>query len=144
MPNKNVPLLMATMAMIKVYPEKHDQGTWIDPCNTTMCYAGHAASIAGATFDPLIFLAEDVWMLDPQGVHVPEAEAYDGNFYENDRTEGYNFVDEFARDKLGLSRYEADYLFHHSRSRKELENAVQKFCDGYTVDYDGEFYKKES
>lgn len=142
MTEKNVPLLLATMALIKVFPEKHDQGTWVDPdpCGTTMCFAGHAAVISGATFDKEIFLNEDEWILDPEGKHVSEDEAHDSNW---DRKDGYKYVGQFAADKLGLTLEEASYLFQHNRTREQLEDAVYKFAEGYTVSYDNQFYKAE-
>lgn len=133
MTEKNVPLLLATMALIKVFPEKHDQGSWVDPCQTTMCFAGHAAVISGATFDRKIHDDEDSWIVDPQGTHVGEREAYEGDYWDGERKEGYKFVEEFAKDKLGLTQREADYMFHHSRTPEQLEQAVYKFAEGYTI-----------
>lgn len=140
MTDKNVPLLLATMALIKVFPEKHDQGSWVDPCNTTMCFAGHAAMIAGATFDRDIYDQEDEWILDPNGKHVGDEQARDRHF---NRKDGYKYVEEFAADKLGLTPEESSYLFRHNRTREQLEDAVYKFAEGYTIDYDNQFYKPE-
>lgn len=148
MTEKNVPLLLATMALIKVFPEKHDQGSWVDPCQTTMCFAGHAAVISGATFDRKIHDDEDSWIVDPEGKHVPEVEAYEGGedgWWDGERKDGYKFVEEFAKDKLGLSKREADYMFHHSRTPEQLEEAVYKFAEGYTIAPNWlEFVKEES
>jgi len=145
MTEKNVPLLLATLALIKVFPEKHDQGSWVDPCNTTMCFAGHAATIAGATFDREIHAAEDSWIVDPEGNHVDEADAYEGDYWNGDRKEGYKFIEVFAKDKLGLTQREADYMFHHSRTPEQLEEAVYKFATGFTISASwAEFVKEES
>jgi hypothetical protein len=145
MTEKNVPLLLATMAMIKVFPEKHDQGSWVDPCNTTMCFAGHAAVISGATFDRKIHDDEDSWIVDPDGKHVDEAAAYEGDYWDGERKEGYKFIEEFAKDKLGLTNREADYMFHHSRTPEQLEEAVYKFAAGFTIAANwSEFVKQES
>lgn len=141
MTEKNVVLLMATMATIKMHPEKHDQGTWVDPCNTTMCFAGHAAVISGATFDKDIFESEDGWLIDPNGKHVSEYDAIDENCHLKD---GYLYINEYAREKLGLNYQESSYLFNHSRTPWELEEAIAKFSNGYTVDYNGRFVKEES
>lgn len=143
MTEKNVPLLLATMAMIKVFPEKHDQGSWVDPCNTTMCFAGHAAVISGATFDRKIHDDEDSWIVDPDGKHVGEREAYQGDYWDGERKEGYKFVEEFAKNKLGLTQREADYMFHHARTPEQLENAVYKFAEGYTIDSSWTTFIKE-
>jgi hypothetical protein len=140
MTEKNVPLLLATMAMIKVFPEKHDQGSWVDPCNTTMCFAGHAGMIAGATFDKDIYAQEDEWILDPNGKHVGDDQARDRDF---NRRKGYKYIEEFATEKLGLTPEESSYLFRHNRTREQLENAVYKLADGWSIDYDGEFFKPE-
>lgn len=145
MTEKNIPLLLATMALIKVFPEKHDQDTWVDPCNTTMCFAGHAATIAGATFDRKIHDDDDSWIVDPEGKHVDELTAYEGDYWDNERKEGYKLIEEFAKDKLGLSQREADYMFHHARTPEQLENAVYKFAEGYTIAPNWlEFVKEES
>ncbi len=131
MANEN--LLKLTMLYIKTFPEKHDQGDWVNPCDSTMCFAGHAAVLAGATFKNKIYREEDEWLVDPiTGKHK------DWN-YDGDRV----YIQEFARKQLGLSMAESDYLFHQNRTKEQLEKAVEMLADGYTVDYYGNFTKKE-
>jgi hypothetical protein len=50
----NMPLIRKTMEYIYVHPHSWDQGAWVSEtsCGTTMCFAGTAALLAGATLDP--------------------------------------------------------------------------------------------
>lgn len=131
MVNEN--LLKLTMLYIKTFPEKHDQGDWVNPCDSTMCFAGHAAVLAGATFKNKIYREEGEWLVDPiTGKHK------DWN-YDGDRV----YIQEFASKKLGLTVRESYYLFHQRRTHEELEKAVEMLSNGYTVDYHGNFTKKE-
>jgi hypothetical protein len=44
-----------------------------------------------------------------------------------------------------LSQREADYMFHHSRTPEQLEEAVYKFAEGFTISADWRsFVKQES
>lgn len=130
----NAKLLKLTMDFINLFPEKHDQSEWIDPCNTTKCFAGHAASLAGATFDQDIWEADYEWCVDMEtGKHVSWKWG-EQNFY----------VSSYAAKVLDLTNDEREYMFHHSRTREELEKAVEMLSNGYTVDCYGEFIKKES
>jgi hypothetical protein len=135
---KNVTLLNATMNLIKANPQLHDQGMWVDPCATTMCFAGHAAVLAGATFDKEIWANQEDWDVDPKtGQHVNPYE-YDGG---EDEENWPIHVAEFAMNKLGLTWEERDYLFNQSRTREQLEQAVSKFSEGYSCDRHGNFFK---
>lgn len=128
----NAPLLKLTMDYINLFPEKHDQGDWVDPCDSTMCFAGHAAILAGATFKKKIWDDEYEWMVDPEtGKHAR---------FGNDKRE---YIQYFAQRKLGLTTDEADYLFHHHRTREDLKKAVEMLSEGYTVNYYGNYTKKE-
>lgn len=130
----NAKLLKLTMDFINLFPEKHDQGEWIDPCNTTKCFAGHAASLAGATFDQKIWDEDYEWCVDPEtGQHIPYKWG-----------EENTYISTYAAQVLELTHVEKEYLFHHSRTREELENAVEMLSNGYTVDYFGDFIKKEN
>lgn len=129
----NANLLKLTMLYINTFPEKHDQGDWVDPCESTMCFAGHAAILAGATFKQKIFDYDNEWCVNPEtGKHVK---------WGSDKP--WVYIKEFATNKLDLTFVEAEYLFHHNRTRAELEKAVEMLSEGYTVNYDGEFTKKE-
>lgn len=134
---KNLVLLKETMEHILKHPETHHQGTWVDPCKSTMCFAGHAAMLAGATFNPKIYLEEDEWLVDEEtGKHVQ---------WDAGRSRVY--VNDFAAEKLGLNDWEEAYLFNAARTKEELIKAVEKFQEGYSVrrkDYEMEFYKEEN
>lgn len=126
----NVGLLKLTLDYIKLFPEKHDQGDWVDPCNSTMCFAGHAAMLAGATFKKKIWEDEYEWLVDPEtGKHTREGSERE-------------YVQYFAARQLGLTEGEADYLFHQSRTPEQIEKAVEMLSEGYTVDYYGNYTKK--
>lgn len=128
----NAGLLKLTMDYINLFPEKHDQGDWVDPCNSTMCFAGHAAMLAGATFKEKIYKDEDEWMVEPEtGKH----RRWD---FEGKRI----YISEFARRKLELTSDESSYLFHQSRTWEQLQKAVEMLSEGYTVDYYGNYTKK--
>lgn len=130
----NAGLLKLTMDYINLFPEKHDQSDWVDPCESTMCFADHAAILAGATFKSKIWDNEGEWMVDPAtGKH----RSYDSA---NDK----EYIQYFAQRKLDLTTPEADYLFHQSRTREELKKAVEMLSQGYTVDYYGNFTKRET
>lgn len=141
MPEKNVKLLKDTLEFIKANPKLHDQGDWVqvdednlEACDTPMCFAGHAALLAGGTFDKELFAYNWEWDVDPNtGEHVDAYVAEDAIH-----------VSTFAARKLGLSETESSYLFYGGRSGREIENAVNAFCNGYTVDFNENFYKKES
>lgn len=129
----NENLLKLTMLYIKTFPEKHDQGAWVEPCNSTMCFAGHAAILSGATFKNKIYENEEEWLVDETtGKH----KAWDS-------LSKRVYISDFARKKLGLTAGEADYLFHQRRTPAELEKAVEMLSSGYTVDYHGVFTKRE-
>lgn len=137
---KNTKLLNDTLAFIKANPKLHNQGDWIDPgeyeadyqpCSTTMCFAGHAAMLAGATFDKDIWFDEYGWDVDAEtGKHTPFCDS-----------ENLIHVSSFAGRKLGLDDSERQYLFSASRSIQEIEEAVDMFSRGYSVTWDGEFYE---
>lgn len=141
---KNIKLLNETLAFIKANPALHNQGDWvevdennIEACDTPMCFAGHAALLSGATFDKEIYTEDWEWTVHPEtGEHI----SYDDDMYNG----GVGMhVSNYAARKLGLNSNEASYLFFASRSGEELEEAVHKFSEGYSVDEFGDFYKKE-
>lgn len=138
---KNVKLLNDTLEWIKANPKNHDQGDWIDPgdneesyeaCNTTMCFAGHAAILAGATFDKSVWFDEYDWAVDfKTGQHI-------GSW------EDSVHVSIFAADRLGLNDGERYYLYSSERTIQQIEEAVSKFAQGYSCTWTGEFYKEDN
>lgn len=130
---KNIPLLKETMEQILKSPEAHHQGSWVDPCHSTMCFAGHAAMIAGATFDPKIYQEEDEWLVDSAtGKHVR---------WDEDAISYRQHISEFAQEKLGLSDMEHGYLFSPLRTKEELQEAVLRFQEGYYMATYGEWVR---
>lgn len=131
----NAGLLKLTMDYITLFPEKHDQSDWVNPCDSTMCFAGHAAMLTGATFKNKIYSETGEWMVDAvSGKH----KRWDWD----DESQNLVEIQTWARDQLGLTQREADYLFSDRRTVWQLKEAVQKFSNGYTVDYYGNFEKK--
>lgn len=153
MMEKNVELLNATMDWIKANPKLHDQGDWVEPgneaCETTMCFAGHATILAGGTFDRKIYERDYDWTVDAETGQHQERRVYSlGCGCCDETVENQTHVANFAAKKLGLNPDEQAYLFHGGRSLEELEEAVKKFSEGYTVDWDWDdgvwkFLKKE-
>lgn len=137
---KNVKLLNDTLDFIKSNPKLHHQGDWVEAgeneaeyqaCDTTMCFAGHAALIAGGTFDKDIWFGEFEWEVNEEtGKHT--------GYYEDD---DLVHVSTFAASKLGLNDSERSYLFDSARTIQEIEEAVRLFGQGYTVDFYGNFFK---
>lgn len=129
---KNIALLNRTMVNIMANPETHAQDTWTDPCKSTKCYAGHAATLAGAGFDRKIWQEDEEWYVDCEtGQHVP---------FHHERRQHIRF---YAQKKLGLTGNEASYLFDAERTVDQLVEAVDKFSDGYTTAGWG-FFRKEN
>ena len=132
---KNIKLLQDTLAFIQANPDKHSQGDWVDPateaCETTMCFAGHAAILAGGTFDRDIFGELWEWNVDQEtGQHVRAEDDWDDGL-----PDGVVHVADFAQRKLGLTRDERAYLFAGNRSRGEIEEAVEKFSEGKSIEW---------
>ncbi len=120
---KNLPLLKETMQVILANPELHNNSTWISPCDSTMCYAGHAAMLAGAEFDFERYEANgQEWLVDETG----KARIWCSS--------GSSIsISSYAQEKLGLSDTEANYLFYANRTVDELVEAVDKFQEGYSL-----------
>ena len=119
----NKELLRTTMDFINANPQLHNQGDWIEPCNSTMCFAGHAAILAGATFDQKIWEMHEEWDVDATtGKH--------GIFQDYNDPASMNLchVSDFAQNKLGISFAEREYLFSPSRTREQLNRFVDDKC----------------
>lgn len=118
----NTKLLNDTVRVIQAQPEKYYQGTWIsnqETCGTTMCFAGHAAVLAGAeTPDPSKHEIAD-WYVE-KGT----------NKYLNWRQAGhsgpYESVRQYATNALGITDAEASYLFDGDRSWDSILTAVEE------------------
>lgn len=124
----NKELAKSTMAAIKAQPEKHDQDYWVtvnddSPCGTTMCFAGHAAVLAGAEIpDPKKHLIAD-WYVGPDGAYHNWKDAEAG------RVPGAIQVKFFAQNALGITSDERDFMFADYRTVEELEVAVEELVE---------------
>jgi len=110
-------LLEATMLLIEEHPEQHDQAHWVwnaqaAECETTYCFAGHAALLAGA-----------------------EPPARSGSWFVDERTGRLAVfgaphakpVADFAQGKLGLTEGQADKLFHGANTIPQLRALVDQY-----------------
>lgn len=127
---RNLPLLRKTMDFINEHPENHNQQTWVSPCGTQFCFAGHAAIIDGADFDPA--KAGYGWYIDESGKHITDFEADD--FYEQGKP--YRHVADHAQEILGLTSAEKMYLFASHRTKESLNEAVTLMEQGAEFDED--------
>lgn len=141
----NKELLKATIDVINAKPELHDQANWVrieeeNVCGTAMCFAGHAAILAGAEApDPKKHYVAD-WFIAKGGKYLnwKEADAADAD-------EQIVSVASYARNALGLDFETSDYMFDGDRTREELTEAVDDLLNDRPVvvydddedDYDG-------
>jgi hypothetical protein len=121
----NVELLEDTMKHIEENPQTWSQNNWYvwrtatgdkywgvvttemvetNSCGSAYCFAGHAALSAGFS--------------------APPKENYAGWFGQNGQ-----YVDEFARETLGLTQAQADALFHGDNSMDDLRNMVDAIIE---------------
>lgn len=113
----NIELLKKTKAQILAFPEKHDQGSW--HCETTMCIAGHASVLAGAS----LRISKDYFgdgiteLVDEYGAKV-QASWY-------------------ASDALDLTENEANYLFlcmDNAIALQRIDQIIELWEKGLTLD----------
>jgi hypothetical protein len=124
-PARNLDLLERTMAHIEAHPEQHDQGSWINACGTTFCFAGHAALLAGASKPLSENGFGNGWFVDT----VTSTSRALSSYWDVDE----DGVREFARRSLGLSEDEADVLFNGGRDINELRAIVNALKDNASV-----------
>lgn len=138
----NKDLLQKTMDLINAKPETHDQNQWVvtdthSPCGTTMCFAGHAAVLAGAEIpDPKKHSVSD-WYVDKDGKYL-NRNSYN-NLKGRARDEATS-VAFYARTALGLDYDQAEYLFGPDLSREDLEEAVQELIETGSLDRVESYY----
>lgn len=119
----NKELLKLTLDTIQAKPSEYYQGTWVSTtesnvCGTTMCFAGHAAVLAGAEIpNPKKHYVAD-WYVGKDGQYMNWREAEAANFGD------YQSVAVFARNALGLSYEDSDYIFDGDRTEDEIVAAV--------------------
>jgi hypothetical protein len=95
----DIPLARKTFEFIEAHPEEWEQSEWI--CETGMCYAGHAAHIAGADLAEPSFAAK-AWGPDGDGIHISD----------------------YAQTVLGLGDGEATRMFFSENSLADLRGMV--------------------
>lgn len=124
----NKELLKNTLDLINANPETHHQANWVrvepaNVCGTVMCFAGHAAVLAGAEIpDPKKHKVAD-WYVGKDGQYLNYEQAgADGDF-------NYVAVSDYARKALGLSNEQANYLFGPDLDRDDLYVAVQELLN---------------
>jgi hypothetical protein len=112
-PTPNVALLKQTLAHIEAHPDEWQQTTY--RCGTGMCFAGHAATLAGGAWmssNPLddYMVAEDaddpIQVLDKE-IHVKHR----------------------AERVLGLAWHQADRLFAPGNDLDLLRLLVAEICE---------------
>lgn len=111
----NAPLLRKTLEHIEHHPEEWKQDRW--RCGSGMCFAGHAATIAGGRFlaDTDLLVAEDD---DP-----PEDV---GQFCNGHRCVA---VGDRAERVLGLTFDDRDRLFDSANTLDDLRCIVGELCE---------------
>lgn len=126
----NKELLQETLAWIKTKPADYNQGNWVQkaeesPCGTQMCFAGHAAVLAGAENpDPKKHFIGD-WY-----VKNDESKSYlNWLDIQKESRSNYTHVQEFATNALGLTAADASYLFGADRTVEEIEVAVEELLE---------------
>ena|SRR5690349_4695053 len=112
---KNIELLKQVKDSILMDPDSHDQKTWF--CDTSMCIAGHAAVMSGATVQASRNYSDLLEMVDEHGnmIHPPE----------------------YAQEALGLSDDEREYLFYcmnNAVSLKRMDQVIQLWEEGKEID----------
>ncbi len=132
---KNIQLLRQTMKHILANPQNHNQETWFSPdygaedvnmCNTTMCFAGHAAVLAGGqTPNPKTFDGD--WYLKLDGTLSNQNE-YVTSLYEDTEQQVLR-VSKWAQRKLGLNPYEYEYLFMFMGDAEDVADRVERLAE---------------
>jgi hypothetical protein len=104
---KNYDLMDETVDYIEAFPEDWDQGEWVAPCGTALCFAGNAALLAHPTY-----------MLE-----LDDSYNLTGNLL-NRKRERVGFISEVAERDLGLDGWEADDLFNGSNSLSQIKQII--------------------
>lgn len=129
----NKELLKETLDIIKLKPSEYDQTSWVrveeaNVCGTAMCFAGHAAILAGAEApDPKKHYVAD-WYVNNSDKAYLNWQQYDAAEWGTATS-----VARFAQAALGLDYDQADYIFDGDRTVDEIEHAVNTLIE--TGDY---------
>ncbi|ATS92934.1 hypothetical protein SEA_SUPERPHIKIMAN_92 [Mycobacterium phage Superphikiman] len=116
---RNKALLNEVMQFILKYPEAHDQGVYFSECGTVACFAGWACYLAG--YDK-----------------VPGSR---GIVADPESPKGCDHASFKARDLLGLTTDEAEYLFYADNSVEDLQRMVANLVADRPVDYDSRYWQ---
>lgn len=122
----NVPLLRKVLEHITEHPDEHDQRKWAirggrgQDCGTAMCVAGHAVAMTGHE------IAWPTWNDNGNGYNSSVAR------HTRDRgSDGWpRSIEDVAREELGLSQTESEWLFMGSNTLRVLWCVANRFSDG--------------
>lgn len=116
---KNYPLIRKTMEAIEADPESHNQDHWglKTACRTTMCFAGFASVIDGAT---------PIWK--PESEDNPERLEMVRVLPARGGTFAYE-TEEYAQEALRLSNREANHLFYDCVTLDDVREYVQHLLE---------------
>lgn len=103
----NTQLLQETIAAVLAQPEKHKQSEW--RCETGMCFAGHAAMLAGAEW------AHPEDLTNP---YIKTTGTLDVH------------VSNYAAEALGLDGLEEAVLFEGDNTTEDLVKMVDNLLNG--------------
>lgn len=110
----NIPLLLKTLDHIRGNPEEWFQATW--RCHTGLCFAGHAAVLAGATW----VVADDEDEENPQ---------YELVQYPDGSAVAVDYAEAFAIRALDIDDDQAYRLFQWDNSIAVLEQVVTEIVE---------------
>lgn len=138
----NVERLLMVVGKLTLYPELHNQGLWLDThgttktaaqmrgasCGTAGCVAGWAAAMfapGDAIYSPSSEMT--VYLPDAHGAYAVShrngevvQHAYDGDYYYPSERLTPKSIPEVAKEYLGLSDSQANWLFAGTRTIKQL------------------------
>ena len=116
----NVALLKKTLAHIENHTTAWNQLDWTghNECGTTYCFAGWAAVLSGTRPDD-----DDEVRRDDLPADIADVE------YEHwPAAKGFLHVADAARHLLGLTKEQADELFHEYNKLPDLRRIVAELC----------------
>jgi hypothetical protein len=124
---QQIALARATLAQIEAHPEQWKQSDW--RCDTGMCFAGWAATIAGRQWVDPDAESEDEYLRAAPGDDPDRIRA-------GENGEPIIHVQSAARTLLGLDYDEARVLFGSTNTLKHLHAYVDRLASGDYLDYD--------
>lgn len=141
----NRDLLFRTLEEIEKFPETHDQNGWFKPverpvpskdgelCNTSFCFAGHAAVLDGVAHpEPEERLGKAFrvrqradWYVQPETRESIMCEDYEAVLAAQEA--GAVSIETYARGLLGLTFDQKEELFYCYGGHVELREIVERF-----------------